>query len=72
MPKRRGSREVSARSPGSSLLELPDVSAFPGLWGRAHGGPQPRFQEDFGVPRSTFRVNEPSQLCVEDGQTPTS
>lgn len=72
VPKRRGSREVSAQSPSSSLLELPDVPVFSGLWGRMHAGAQPRFQEDFGVSRSAFRVNRPSQHCVEDGQNPTS
>lgn len=63
VPKRRGSREISAQSPGSSLLELPDVPVFSGLWGRMHAGAQPRFQrEDFGVSRSTFKVYRPSPL----------
>lgn len=38
MPKRRGSREVSAQSPGSSPLELPDVSAFPAYGDGRTGG----------------------------------
>lgn len=63
VPKRRGSREISAQSPGSSLLELPDVPVFSGLRGRMHAGAQLRFQEDFGVSRSTFKVNGPSQHC---------
>lgn len=71
--RRRGSREVPAQSPGSSLLEPPDAAALPGCGDRGRQGLS-RASERTRVSGRMFSVCGP--VCplpalVENGQSPT-